>query len=434
MFESSENAVAAFESITDAWYLNRLKEVEKSPVEFVGWNVENGLLYRHRRNPLLDLVVNREENWKLVVPAAEYRKEVLQNAHCLHSAGHLRIEKTFDRVGQEYYWHGVYHDVVAYVRACELCQRFKVSQSGAQGLMSSRIVEQPWTVVAADLMEFPPSKARNKYLIVFQDLFTRWVEVKAVRKANGKTVVRAFEELVLFRWETPRYLLTDNGREFANKWLNGVLDEYGVKHITTPPYHPQANPVERTNRTLKTMIAAFVGSDQRNWDVHVHEFRHAVNTAVQSTTRVSPAFLNFGREPQPVKSLRRRVEGSELVERIPQAEWTERLKRLAALRELVKRHIDKEREKQTVRYNRGKRATFFSRDLVLRRTHKLSSAVNQFNAKLAAKYDGPYKIVEVLSPSVYVLEQGSSDARKVLKVHVSDLKRYVPPGVRHNEN
>ena len=218
-------------------------------------------------------------------------------------------------------------------------------------------------------------------------------------------------------------------------WLNGVLDEYGVKHITTPPYHPQANPVERTNRTLKTMIATYVGSDQQNWDVHVHEFRHAVNTAVQSTTKVSPAFLNFGREPQPVRSLRRRIEGSDLVERIPQTEWTERMKRLAALRELVIRHIDKEREKQTARYNKGKRlATFRAGDLVLQRTHKLSSAANQFNAKLAAKFDGPYKIVEALSSSVYVLEQGNSDSRKVLKVHVSDLKRYIPPRWRSNEN
>ncbi|CAB0028088.1 unnamed protein product [Trichogramma brassicae] len=33
-----------------------------------------------------------------------------------------------------------------------------------------------------------------------------------------------------------------------------------------------------------------------------------MNTAVQSSTRVSPAFLNYGRHPRPVKSLRREVE------------------------------------------------------------------------------------------------------------------------------
>ena len=49
---------------------------------------------------------------------------------------------------------------------------------------------------------------------------------------------------MLFRWGTPDYLLTDNGREFDNKDLRRILEVYGVARVTTPPYHPQANPVE----------------------------------------------------------------------------------------------------------------------------------------------------------------------------------------------
>ena len=106
----------------------------------------------------------------------------------------------------------------------------------------------------------------------------------------------------------PENFLTDNGREFDNQVLSKTLEEYGVKHMTTPLYHPQANPVERSNRTLKTMIAAYVGADHRNWDAHIHEMRHELNTATQATTRVSPAFLNFGLHPRSVKSLRREIE------------------------------------------------------------------------------------------------------------------------------
>ena len=52
--------------------------------------------------------------------------------------------------------------------------------------MGKRIEEHPWVVVAADLMELPRSKSRNKYLIVLQYLFTHWVELKPVRKAAGQ--------------------------------------------------------------------------------------------------------------------------------------------------------------------------------------------------------------------------------------------------------
>ena len=142
------------------------------------------------------------------------------------------------------------------------------------------------------------------------------MELKPLRVADGKSVARAFEELILFRWETPDYLLTDNGKEFANKTLANNLTTYGVKHVTTPSYHPQANPVERCNRTLKIMIAMFVIENHRIWDQHLHEFRHALNTATQASTRVSPAYLNLGRHPRSVKSLRREVEGVEVISRI----------------------------------------------------------------------------------------------------------------------
>ena len=194
------------------------------------------------------------------------------------------------------------------MQECDACRRYKTDQTAPKGLMGGRVIERPWAVVASDLMEFLQSKGHYKYVVVFQDLFTPWVELRPLRSATGKNVAKVFEELVLFRWETPDYLLTDNGKEFDNKDLGRILEVYGVTRVTTPPSHSQANPVERSNRTLKTMIVTFVKSDHQSWDQHLHELRHAMNTASQASTRVSPAFLNYGRHPSPVKSLRREIE------------------------------------------------------------------------------------------------------------------------------
>ena len=101
--------------------------------------------------------------------------------------------------------------------------------------MGGRVVEGPWAVVASDLMEFPQSKGEYKYIVVFQDLFTRWVELRPLRTVTGKNVAKAFEELVLFRWGTPDYLLTDNGKEFDNKDLGGILEVYVVTRVSSPP-------------------------------------------------------------------------------------------------------------------------------------------------------------------------------------------------------
>ena len=251
--------------------MKMLKNVSTHPKKYRNWKIEDGRLYKYTRSALLDPILSREETWKLVVPD-ELREKVIREAHSSPSMGHFGVEKTYDRVAREYYWPGYYYDVADFIRHCGLCQEYKLPRQGQQGLMGRRNIERPWSVVACDLMEFPPSKSQNKYLIVFQDLFTRWVELKPVRSADGKTIAKAFEELILFRWETPDYLLTDNGKEFDNKIVMEMLDRYGVQHAPIPAYHAQADPVERANGTLKTLISMYVKEDHREWDVHIHEF------------------------------------------------------------------------------------------------------------------------------------------------------------------
>ncbi|CAB0027849.1 unnamed protein product [Trichogramma brassicae] len=94
--------------------------------------------------------------------------------------------------------------------------------------------------------------------------------------------------------------------------------------------------------------------DLREWDLHLHELRQAINTAVNATTKVSPAYLNFGRHPQQPKSLRREVE-----ERGPKVQlspeiWKDRVKRLDALRDDVARFIDQAHEKQKRHFDKGR--------------------------------------------------------------------------------
>ena len=60
----------------------------------------------------------------------------------------------------------------------------------------------------------------------------------------------------------------------------------------------------------------------------------------------------------------------------------------------------------------------------MRRVHALSNAAQGFSAKLAPKYEDPYEITAKLAPTVYLLEMEGS--RRNTKVHVGELKRYLP--------
>ena len=53
---------------------------------------------------------------------AEYRDRVLSDAHSEATAGHLGVEKTYDKIAREYYWPGAWHDVYKFTKTCQLCQ------------------------------------------------------------------------------------------------------------------------------------------------------------------------------------------------------------------------------------------------------------------------------------------------------------------------
>lgn len=69
-----------------------------------------------------------------------------------------------------------------------------------------------------------------------------------------------------------------------------------MTHRPTSTYTPQYNLVERANRTLKTMTRQYVGKRHRQWDNHLPALQLAYNSAQQSFTGYTPAYLNCGRE------------------------------------------------------------------------------------------------------------------------------------------
>ena len=120
--------------------------------------------------------------------------------------------------------------------------------------MIQSIVQEPWSVVATDIMgPFPRRKRGFEYIVLFQDLFTKWIEVEPLRAANAKRIMDSFLDVVITRWGTPEVLHSDNGTEYNNNLVKELVTTFGIHRSFTPLYHPQANPVERTNRVRSTV-------------------------------------------------------------------------------------------------------------------------------------------------------------------------------------
>lgn len=249
--------------------------------------------------------------------------------------------------------------------------------------------------------------------------------MKPLRRATGKTIGEAIESLVLNRWGAPRTFLSDNGTEFANKPLQDLLQGRNIQIMTTPPYTPRCNPVERANRVIKTMISCFIGRNHQEWDEHIAAFQFAVNSSFHEALKTSPAFMNFGRDLQAMRHDGDDAEADLNLVRADIPTWKTRMEYLGEFQRLVRLNIGDEKEKQAHHYNLRRRpVTFEPGHLVLVKARHLSSAAKKFVAKLAPPFEGPCELLRFLSPNLVLVRNLHSGKRQ--RVSVSDLKSYYP--------
>ncbi|XP_019884900.1 uncharacterized protein LOC109610415 [Camponotus floridanus] len=281
--------------------------------------------------------------------------------------------------------------------------------------------DQECLAVVWSIKKFRPYLEGYNFKVITDHNNLRWLH--NLKNSTGR----------LARWalELLKYDYTIEHQKGALHHVPDALSQpYGIVHTTVPPYHPQVNPVERVNRVLKTMITAFFENDHREWDIHLAEFRFAYNTAYHISLQAIPAFLNFGRKPQPVNTVRGRHEPAVEVAESRRSESRKlerahREERIQVLRDWVVENLEAGHNKQAHYYNLRRRDYRFAiGEQVLKRQHVLSSAAQNISAKLATKYHGPFTIAKMLSPVVYELTDNLNRG----KVHIKDLKPYnVPP-------
>lgn len=72
-----------------------------------------------------------------------------------------------------------------------------------------------------------------------------------------------------------------------------TAQRFGIRQNLIPVHHPQANPVERKHRDLKTIMAIAVQQNHGDWDEILPASRFAMNTASTQATGFLPAYLVY---------------------------------------------------------------------------------------------------------------------------------------------
>jgi transposase InsO family protein len=254
---------------------------------FDSLKLNNDVLYR-------EVETDGEMQKQLVLPTSQI-PIVLRYVH--NEMGHLGQDRTMSLLRDRFFWYGMTRDVEDWIKNCERCIRRKATNSPAP--MTSITSSQPLEIVCMDYLTLESSKGGYQYVLVITDHFTRYAVAIPTRNMTAHTTAEAVFNHFIVPYGFPKRIHTDQGANFESRLFRDLCALGGIRKSHTTPYHPMGNGLcERFNRTLMNMLGTLEPDQKRDWKSHVAPMVHAYNCVRQESTRMTPYFLMFGRDPR----------------------------------------------------------------------------------------------------------------------------------------
>ena len=363
--------------------------------------------------------------WRTAVPES-MKQEILNEAHNSWLAGHGGIFKTTERLKADFWWPRMDSDIADHVSRCTTCQ----ATTNKGELLSGPLQPLPQPTgpnrrVHADLFgPLKSSTAGNRYVLVLTDAFSKFAHATAIVKKDAVTVAQKLLQ-IFYTFGIPEVIQTDQGLEFCNVLQETLWDNLGIRHDVTSPYHPACNAgAETFNKSMKHYLAtAILDSEQStlDWELYLGPLMLSYNSAVSSTTKVSPFHATFGYDPRiplwdncPLPDL-------DGVKNLSFADYLAKLRHAqTTARQIVHHNNTKARQTFTDNYNKRRAADFPSfqpGDLVWARINDRTTP----NQKLAPKWE-PAIIVRRSSASTYVIKRPHRRRSSQITINVEHLK------------
>ncbi|XP_028299789.1 uncharacterized protein LOC114461699 [Gouania willdenowi] len=353
-----------------------------------------------------------------------FRNSVMEQLHEGAVGGHFGAEKTLARLKTRYHWYNMRDDVTLWCRTCVSCAAKARPRKTPRAAMGTVQVGAPMERIAVDLMgPLNETERHNRFILVVQDYFSKWVEAYPVPNELATTVAEKIVSEWVCRYGAPRALHSDQGSNFESAVFRGMCELLGIEKTRTTPFHPQSDgQVERFNATLQKALATMSERCHWDWDLMIPYSLMAYRATKHSSTGLTPNMMLFGREiTEPVDLVVGLPPGENDINTIP--EYVMQLRQqLELAHQLAREALGKSSERAKKQYDKNICQVQYQIGAAVWHLIKGTKRVKNKVRKFLPAYEGPYFIVGVLDDLIYRIQKSPRSKTKV--VHHDKLKPF----------
>ncbi|KAL4153815.1 hypothetical protein QTP88_001648 [Uroleucon formosanum] len=375
----------------------------------------DGLQWEIIRNMLQNTF--RNSNIKVCVYIREELTEdqKIRELHENPLGGHHGLTRTFNKFYEEHNWKGMRKQIKQFIRHCPDCQKNKTAtRTPKEPMVITSTATRAFEKIFLDVVgPLPRTHSGNSFILTLQDDLTKFAWASPMENHEANTVAQHFVTKFVCLHGIPQSLVTDCGTEFLSNVFKEVCKLLKIRQTSTTPYHPQSNgSLERSHRSLAEYLRDFIGKDELNWDTRIPYAIFCHNSTVHSATKFQPYHLVYGNSVKIPTSLTNEPE--------PQYNYNdyqyEVKRQMQEAQALARSNLLEAKSKSKKQYDKtAKHQSFEVGQKVLLQEKAPKN-------KLAPKWLGPYKILEVDPTNKNVTIKKSN--KKNQTVHQNLLKLF----------
>ena len=379
-------------------FCNEIKEYLENP-KLIPFS-KRGFIKRFSINNETNLLVYQAKTKQVIVlPIDHCQTEYSPLKICLYfhnriEAGHLGIQKTYQKILEFYFWKNMINDITTFIRSCHQCQINKPGIHQQDGLLKPLpIPDNRFETIQIDFASMPLDKSGTDTMMLIVDKFSKYTKVIPL-KQNHTT--REVAQAIYIHWYLdigglPDNLVSDRDSRFTGEVFGEFAKLVGIKQIMSTARHQQTDGLAEIRiRHIKDMLKTQINYNQDNWVELLPHILFALNRTENSTTKYSPYYLAFAYQPKLLPS-KFSLESTTTLGKQFQIYHFNQL--------TAHNHLIHSQEKSTQEYDkkRTKSPIYQVGQFALLKREGIQWAADNLRpkAKLLSQYIGPFKILTV---------------------------------------